>query len=704
MIWHETIEVGGKQIRLETGEIARQASGSVLARMGDTVVLVTAVMARSERDVDFLPMTVEYRERTAAAGRVPGGFFKREMRPADRETLTARIVDRSLRPLFPKKFRREIQVMATVLSFDPDGDPGVLAVSGASLALHISDIPWKGPVAGVRVVHADGRFVANPDYVDKEKADLDLMVSVGAGGGLVMVEGSCSEVPESMVVEALSFAQEAVQPMIAAMDKVREKVGKPKYVFVPPPPPDPDWAEKVRAAARPELMTILRGGLEKLAQQEALRALKEKMIEQFAGEGEDREEKADWIGEILEDLEARELREMLVNEGLRIDGRDPKKIRPISGAVGWLPRTHGSALFTRGETQAMVSCTLGTGSDEQIVEALDGEARERFLLHYNFPPYSVGEVRRIMGPGRREIGHGNLARRALEPVIPEHEEFPYTIRVVSDISESNGSSSMATVCGGTLAMMDAGVPIRAPVAGIAMGLVREGDKIIILSDILGTEDHLGDMDFKVAGTRKGITALQLDNKLGQLPAEVLTEALEQAREGRDHILNEMLKILETPRDSISPYAPRVHTVTIRKERIRDLIGPQGRVIQQIQGQTDTQIEVTDEGLVRVYASNKADAEAALDMIKYYTADLEKGKVYRGVVVSVKDFGAFVRIYSSIEGLVHISELDNYRVNKVTDLVKEGDEILVKVLDVDRQGKIRLSRKAALDAPASEIEG
>ncbi len=703
-MFQETINVQGKEIHLETGRIARQANGAVLARQGDTVVLVTAVEEKPQRTgLDFFPMTVEYRERTAAAGRVPGGFFKREMRPADRETLTSRLVDRSLRPLFPKEFKNETQIIATVLSFDPNADPGVLAITGASLAVHLSDMPWNGPVAGIRVVRVDGRFVANPDFEEKEKADLDLIVTVGPKG-LVMVEGNCVEVPEATVVEALLFAREAVEPLLVGMDRMRERAGKPKMVLEEPPAEDPKWVEEICVAAGPELQGILRGAMEKQALQNAIRALRDRIVERFAGEEEDAAEKAKTVREVFEDLESREVRGLLVREGLRVDGRGPKDIRPISGAVGWLPRTHGSALFTRGETQAMVSCTLGTGQDEQIVEALHGEARERFLLHYNFPPYSVGEVRRIMGPGRREIGHGNLARRALDSILPDHDRFPYTIRIVSDISESNGSSSMATVCGGTLAMMDAGVPIRSPVAGIAMGLIQEEGRILVLSDILGTEDHLGDMDFKVAGTREGITAVQLDNKLGELQPEVLTEALEQARQGRHHILDEMLKVIESPRENISPYAPQVHVVSIRKERIRDLIGPQGRVIQQIQAQTGTNIEVGDDGMVRVYSPGKAALEEALRMIKYYTADLVKGKIYRGTVVSVKDFGAFVRIYGSMEGLVHISELDNYRVNRVSDVVKEGEDVLVKVLDVDRQGKIRLSRKEALDAPASEVEG
>ncbi len=703
-MFQETIRVNEKDVILETGRIARQANGAILAREGDTVVLVTAVHEKPQRTgLDFFPMTVEYRERTAAAGRVPGGFFKREMRPADRETLTSRLVDRCLRPLFPKAFKDETQIIATVLSFDADADPGVLAITGASLAAHISDMPWDGPVAGIRVARVDGRLVANPNFEEKERADLDLIVAV-APNGLVMVEGTCDEVPEAVVVEALQFAGEAAQPLLAGMSRMREKAGRPKIVLEEPPEEDARWVEEIREATRPELQAILRRALDKQELQMAIRGLRDQIVERFGGEGEEAAEKGKKVRNIFEDLEYNEVRGLLVRENLRVDGRGPKDIRPISGEVGWLPRTHGSALFTRGETQAMVSCTLGTGQDEQIVEALHGEARERFLLHYNFPPYSVGEVRRIMGPGRREIGHGNLARRALDSVLPDHDRFPYTIRIVSDISESNGSSSMATVCGGTLSMMDAGVPILAPVAGIAMGLIQEGGQVHVLSDILGTEDHLGDMDFKVAGTRKGITAVQLDNKLGELKPEVLTEALEQARQGRMHILDEMLKIIEEPRKDISQYAPQVHVVSIRKERIRDLIGPQGRVIQQIQGQTGTNIEVGDDGMIRVYSPGKAALDEALRMIKYYTADLEKGKIYKGTVVSVKDFGAFVRIYGSMEGLVHISELDNYRVNKVSDVLKEGEETLVKVIDVDRQGKIKLSRKEALDAPASEIEG
>ena len=699
----ESVEIAGKVIHFETGRIARQANGSVLVRQGDTAVLVAAVSERSpRRGLDFLPLTIEYRERTAAAGRVPGGFFKREMRPADRETLTSRLVDRSLRPLFPKGYRCESQVMATVLSFDPDADPGTMAISGASLAVHTSDIPWAGPVAGVRVVKVDGQLVAFPNLMERERADLDLMITVSRAG-LVMVEGTCEEVSESTVLDALDFALVQAQPLLDCMEQWREKIGKPKRAHEEPPADDPDLVRQVEEHAGGELRELLHGAVDKLAMQDALRALRDQVIEKLAGEGEEQEETAKSIRNILHDMEARQVRQMLVQENRRVDGRDPRTIRPISGEAGWLPRTHGSALFTRGETQAMVSCTLGTGSDEQIVEALDGEARERFLLHYNFPPYSVGEVRRLMGPGRREIGHGNLARRALDSILPDHDRFPYTRRIVSDISESNGSSSMATVCGGTLALMDAGVPISTPVAGIAMGLVQEEGKIVILSDILGTEDHLGDMDFKVAGSREGITALQLDNKLGQVSRDVLAAALEQAKEGRAHILGEMLKIVEKPRESLSPYAPQIHTVNIRKERIRDLIGPQGRVIQQIQAQTGTNIEVGQDGLICVYAPSEADFEGALRMIKYYTADLEKDKVYRGIVVSVKDFGCFVRIFATIEGLVHISELDNYRVNRVSDLVKEGEEILVRVLDVDRQGKIRLSRKAALEASPEEIE-
>ena len=703
-MFQEFVEVGGKQILLSTGKIAKQANGSVLLRQGDTVVLVTAVMSDEERTgIDFIPLTVEYRERTAAAGRVPGGFFKREMRPSDHETLTSRIVDRSLRPLFPKTLRNETQVLATVLSFDPTADPKVLAITGASLALHLSDIPWKGPLAGVRVILSNGEFMANPTLAERETAELDLMISTSADG-IVMVEGLCRETQESSVVEALEFAQKTAKPILEEIEKLRDQVGKPKTTLEEPPAPDPAWVEPIRDAARPEMQKILKGAMAKFERRDALRALKRKMRETYAGDDpETCSENAKKIGDIMERLLYEELRKLLTEENVRVDGRDPETVRPIWGEVGWLPRTHGSALFTRGETQAMVSCTLGTGGDEQIVEKLDGERREGFLLHYNFPPYSVGEVRRLMGPGRREIGHGNLARRALEPVIPENEVFPYTIRIVSDISESNGSSSMATVCGGTLALMDAGVPIKSPVAGIAMGLVKEGDKIAVLSDILGDEDHLGDMDFKVAGTKDGITAVQLDNKLGYLPPEVLEKGLQQAKQGRLHILGEMTKILATSREDLSPYAPRTTPLRIRKERIRDLIGPGGRIIQQIQAQTNVQIEVNDDGQVRVYSTAASDLETALKMVKFYTADLEVGKIYRGTVVSVKDFGAFVKVGASTEGLVHISELDNQRVNRVGDVVNEGDEVVVKVLDVDRMGKIRLSRKAALGSSPEDIE-
>jgi len=702
-MFRELAEIADKKILVSSGQIARQANGAVLVRQGDTVVLVTAVSVDEERQgIDFVPLTVEYRERTAAAGRVPGGFFKREMRPSDHETLNSRIVDRSLRVLFPKTFRKETQVLATVLSFDPSADPNVLAISGASLALHLSDIPWKGPVAGIRVIRLGGQFIANPSLEEREGAELDLIVCVSRDG-LVMVEGEGKESPESTILEALDFAQKTAQPLLDAMDRLRQKEGKPKKDHAETDPEDPGWAERISGAARPGLLKIFGGSLGKMERRDALSALETKMVQEFSGEGEGQEQRADHIRIAFEKILSRELRKLLIEDGLRVDGRGPRDIRPISGFVGWLPRTHGSALFVRGETQAMVSCTLGTGGDEQIVETLDGEERERFLLHYNFPPYCVGEVRMLRGPGRREIGHGNLARRALEPVLPNEEQFPYTIRIVSDISESNGSSSMATVCGGTLAMMDAGVPISSPVAGVAMGLVKEGDRFVVLSDILGDEDHLGDMDFKVAGTKNGVTAVQLDNKVGQLPREVLEQGLEQARQGRNHILGEMARILDRPREALSPYAPRTHPLRIRKERIRDLIGPGGRVIQQIQAQTNVQIEVNDDGLIRVYSTAKSDLDGALHMIKHYTADLEIGKIYRGTVVSIKDFGAFVKVYATTEGLVHISELDTNRVERVSDVVREGDEILVKVIDVDRLGKIKLSRKAALGASVSDIE-
>jgi len=703
-MFQEFVEIDGKKILVSIGKVAKQANGSVLIRQGDTIVLVTAVMSPELRKgIDFVPLTSEYREKTAAAGRIPGGFLKREMRLSDLETLTSRIVDRSLRPLFPKTFRNETQVLATVLSFDPEADPNVLAITGASIALSLSDIPWKGPLAGIRVIRKDGKLSANPGLSESENAELNLIITVSPQG-IAMVEGECREAQESDVLEALEFAQRVAGPVLEATEKLRQNAGRPKRPFEESEPVEPEWAEAVRETARGEMRRILEGSMEKFQRRDALRSLEEKVLGSFAGEEvENREEKAGSILEILEKLLYQELRKLLIEKNMRVDGRDSKSIRPISGEVSWLPRAHGSALFTRGETQAMVTCTLGTTREGQIVEKLDGEVREPFILHYNFPPYSVGEVKMLRGPGRREIGHGNLARRALLQVLPSFESFPYAIRVVSDISESNGSSSMATVCGATLSLMDAGVPIQAPVAGIAMGLIKEGDRTVILSDILGDEDHLGDMDFKVAGTRKGITALQLDNKVGQLPREVLEAGLEQAKQGRLHILGEMAKTLAAPRPDVSPYAPRTTTLTIRKERIRDLIGPGGKIIQAIQADTRVHIEVNDDGVVRVYSTSTSDLETALQMIKHYTTELEVGKIYRGTVVSIKDFGAFVRVNASTEGLVHISEMDSERVNRVDDVVAEGDEVIVKVLDVDRMGKVRLSRKAALGTPEGDIE-
>ena len=703
-MFEELVEIDGKKILVSTGKVAKQANGSVLIRQGDTIVLVTAVMSSDLRKgIDFVPLTSEYREKTAAAGRIPGGFLKREMRLSDLETLTSRIVDRSIRPLFPKTLRNETQVLATVLSFDPEADPNVLAITGASIALTLSDIPWSGPLAGIRVTRKDGKLSANVGLGESEDADMNLIITVSAQG-IAMVEGECREAQESEVLEALEFAQLMAAPVLEATRRLREKAGKPKLPFEEHVEEEPAWAESVRQAARSEIQNIVGGALAKFQRRDALAALEEKILESFAGEGvENREQKAETVLNILEKLLYQELRKLLIEKDKRVDGRDSKTVRPIWGEVSWLPRSHGSALFTRGETQAMVTCTLGTTRDGQIVEKLDGEVREPFMLHYNFPPYCVGEVKMLRGPGRREIGHGNLARRALLQVLPDYESFPYAVRVLSDISESNGSSSMATICGGTLSLMDAGVPIHAPVAGIAMGLIKEGDRTVILSDILGDEDHLGDMDFKVAGTRKGITALQLDNKIGQLPREVLEAGLEQAKQGRLHILGEMGKILDAPRPEVSPYAPRTTTLTIRKERIRDLIGPGGKIIQAIQADTHVQIEVNDDGVVRVYSTSTSDLQAALQMIKNYTTELEVGKIYRGTVVSIKDFGAFVRVHASTEGLVHISEMDNERVNRVEDVLAEGDEVVVKVLDVDRMGKIRLSRKAALGVAESDIE-
>ncbi|MFY9942687.1 MAG: polyribonucleotide nucleotidyltransferase [Desulfobacterales bacterium] len=685
-------DIGGKPLSIQAGKVAKQASGSVVVQFGETIVLVTVVAAKEERaEVDFLPLTVEYQEKIYAAGRIPGNYFRREIgRPSEKETLTARLIDRPIRPLFPKNYRFETQVIATVLSMDQENDPDVLAMVGASAALHISDIPFAGPIASVRVGRIDGQFKVNPTISEWEASDITIIVA-GSKTGVVMVEGGSATVSEADVLEAIFFGHSEMQPLIAMQEKLREDISKPKRV-IPEAARDEALAAKIEA----EILNEIKTGLQipdKIERQDRLRALK---AELFTRLGEAYADRRKAVAEIFSDLKKRVSRDMILKEGRRIDGRRFDEIRPISCEVGTLPRPHGSALFTRGETQVLGVLTLGSGPDEQRVETLSGEEFRPFMLHYNFPPFSVGEVKRIGGPSRRDIGHGGLSTRALEKVIPAKEDFDYTIRLVSEVLESNGSSSMGTVCAGTLALMDGGVPIKAPVSGIAMGLVKEGDQVVILSDILGDEDHTGDMDFKVTGTREGITALQMDIKIHELSRDILTKALEQARVGRLFILDKMLEALDRPRQEISSFAPKVYIVKIHPDKIRELIGPGGKVIRAIQSETNTRLEVDDSGTVKIAATSQKDGDAALKMVNDIVMDPEVGAVYDGTVVKITDFGAFVQIMPGTDGLCHISQLATHRVKKVSDIVKEGDTLRVKVLEVGRDGKIRLSHKAVLE--------
>jgi polyribonucleotide nucleotidyltransferase len=685
-------EIGGKPFSIQAGKVAKQASGSVVVQYGDTIVLVTVVAANEERaEVDFLPLSVEYQEKIYAAGRIPGNYFRREIgRPSEKETLTARLIDRPIRPLFPKNYRFETQVIATVLSMDQENDPDVLAMVGASAALHISDIPFAGPIASVRVGRIDGRFKVNPTIAEWEASDINIIIA-GSKTGVVMVEGGSKMVSEADVLEAIFFGHKEMQPLIAMQEELREKIAKPKRVI-----PEAERDEELAARIEAEILDDLKAGLRipaKLERQDRLRALKADLITRL---GEAYADRRKMVAEIFSDLKKRISREMILKEGRRIDGRRFDEIRPISCEVGILPRPHGSALFTRGETQVLGVLTLGSGPDEQRVETLSGEEFRPFMLHYNFPPFSVGEVKRIGGPSRRDIGHGGLSTRALERVIPAKEDFDYTIRLVSEVLESNGSSSMGTVCAGTLALMDGGVPIKAPVSGIAMGLVKEGDQVAVLSDILGDEDHTGDMDFKVTGTREGITALQMDIKILELSRDILTQALEQARVGRLFILDKMLAALDKPRQEISSFAPKVYIVKIHPDKIRELIGPGGKVIRGIQSETNTRLEVDDSGTVKIAATSQKDGDAALKMVNDIVMDPEVGAIYDGTVVKITDFGAFVQIMPGTDGLCHISQLATHRVKKVSDIVKEGDTLRVKVLEVGRDGKIRLSHKAVLE--------
>jgi len=694
----ETVSLAGTEITLETGSIARQADGAVIVRQGETMILATVVGDRKAREgIDFFPLTVDYREGKWAAGKFPGGFLKREGRTTDHEVLACRLADRSIRPLFPHGYRNETQVIVTTLSCDPEHDPSVLALLGVPLALQISDIPWNGPAAGVRVARVDGQLLVNPKQSERARADLELVVTSGPDG-MSMVEGEANEVPEAEVAQALFFAQDAVAPALELMNRWREELGREKRAFEPPPVNE-ELNAQLRQLAEEPLKAAVRTPV-KQERKLAVDTVKEQALAELCA---DEPELAHEAAGLFSDLHHDVVRKMIAREGVRIDGRPLDEVRPIDCRVGWLPRTHGSAVFTRGETQAMVITTLGTTRDRQLVETLFGEEHHAFLLHYNFPPYSVGETRPVRGPGRREIGHGNLARRALLPVLPTEADFPYAIRVVSEISESNGSSSMASVCGGCLALMDAGVPITSPVAGIAMGLIQEEGEIHVLTDILGDEDHLGDMDFKVTGTEAGVTALQMDNKVGGLDRSILDRALTQARTARLHILAEMARALSTPREELSDFAPRVMSHRINPARIRDLIGKGGKTIQELQETYKAKIDIEDDGLVRLYAADGALGSQAMARIRRLTDDPEVGKVYRGEVVSVKDFGAFVRIMDSTEGLVHVSELDNERVNHPSNVVKEGEKILVRVLGVDDRGKLKLSRRDALGVSEAEVD-
>ena len=690
------LTVGRETLAFETGKLAKQADGAVVVRYGETVVLVTACCAPSAREgIDFLPLTVDYREYTYASGRIPGGFFKREGKPTEKEVLTSRLIDRPIRPLFPSGWNRETQVVAMVLSADSDSDPDVLALTGASAALAVSKMPCEKTIAAVRVGLIDGELLINPTYGERSRSRLDLVVA-GSRDAIVMVEAGAQEASEDEMLRALEAGHGAIRRIVAAIDELAAAAGKPK-VAVAAREIDAAFARQVEAqvlAPLTEAMQV-RDKLDSYARvDQVLAELLDSMPE------DDADRRAD-AGRIFKTLKEKVLRDEVLERGRRLDGRKFDEIRAIWSEVGVLPRVHGSAVFTRGETQALVTATLGTSDDQQKIERVDGETYKRFLLHYNFPPFSVGEVKFLRGPGRREVGHGNLAERSLVPMVPGEEAFPYTLRVVSDILESNGSSSMATVCGATLAMMDAGVPLKAPVAGVAMGLVMEedGDRYAVLSDIAGAEDHYGDMDFKVAGTADGITALQMDIKMTGVPADVMREALAQARAGRLAILEAMQATIAAPRESISTYAPRIVTITIPVEKIRDVIGPGGKTIRSIVDRTGVKIDVEDDGRVNVASANEDAARKAISIIEELTASPELDKTYLGKVQRITDFGAFVEILPGIDGLLHVSEIAHYRVGEVRDELQEGDQVLVKVINVDPSGKVRLSRKALLTPPA-----
>jgi len=684
------IDFGGRSFSIETGKVAKQANGSVMVQYGETVVLVTAVTSDKKREgLDFIPLTVNYLEMTYAAGRIPGGFFKREGRPSDRETLISRFIDRPLRPLFPKGFQNEIQIIATVLSADQDNDPSILGMIGASSALSLSDIPFDGPIAGAKVGRIDGEFVLNPTHEELELSDIDLFVA-GSEEAIIMVEGSAKEIKEEEILEAILFGHQSLKPVIDLQKQMKSAYGVTPKEFELQKPEETIY-EKVRAIAQEKLQETFQL-TEKGERGERLEELLQLTFQKLGAEDESSQKMAK-VG--FEEIYRKLVRKLILEKKQRIDGRRLSEIRPISCEVSILPRTHGSALFTRGETQVLAVVTFGTSEDEQKINSLTGETYKSFMLHYNFPPFCTGEVSRLRSPSRRDIGHGALAERAILPVLPSSEQFPYTIRIVSEVLESNGSSSMATVCGASLSLMDAGVPIKAPVAGIAMGLILEDGETAVLSDILGDEDHLGDMDFKVAGTSEGVTAIQMDIKVQGISKEIMKKVLDQAREGRFHILNKMSETISEPRKDLSRHAPRIVSLQVKQEKIRDIIGPGGKNIRAIVDQTGVKVDVEDSGMVKLASPNYEAIEKAIYMIKRLTQEVEVGALYTGKVVRILGFGAIVELFPGTDGLIHISQLAEGHVKEVSDVLKEGDEVLVKVIDIDPQGRIRLSRKEAL---------
>jgi len=686
----KSFQYGEHTVTLETGHLARQATGAVLVTMGDTVVLVTAV-ARPEAKPGqaFFPLTVNYQEKFYSAGKIPGGFFKREGRPTEKETLTSRLIDRPLRPLFPEGFMNEVQVIATVMSLNPEVDGDIPAMIGASAALALSGAPFQGPIGGARIGFVDGDYVLNPTASQLEESRLNLVVA-GTEHAVLMVESEADLLTEDEMLGAVTFGHDQMQTAIDAIKELTAEAGKPKWDWQAPAKPQglAEKVEELSLAGLQQAYTLTDKG----ERHEALGEVKKKLVETLAPEGEENEFSVEDVKAAFGKLEKNLVRSQIIEGKPRIDGRDLTTVRPIDVEVGSLPRTHGSAIFTRGETQAMVVATLGTGRDAQIIDAIEGEYKDPFMLHYNFPPFCVGETSFMLGPKRREIGHGRLARRGVSAVLPSNEDFPYVLRVVSEITESNGSSSMASVCGTSLALMDAGVPLKAPVAGIAMGLIKEGDKFAVLTDILGDEDHLGDMDFKVAGTADGVSALQMDIKIDGITREIMHAALEQAKAGRTHILGEMAKVLDKPRAEMSEYAPRLFTMRVHPDKIRDVIGKGGSTIRQITEETGTTIDIDDDGTITIASANKDAADAARRQIEQITADVEVGKIYEGTVQKIMNFGAFVQILPGKDGLVHISQISDERVENVTDELSEGQKVRVKVLEVDKQGRIRLSMK------------